>query len=115
MVAGFSCNSKGDEVDYDINSESYEWNEGKIDGINFALDELLELPNKKLAKQALSGNNYLIVLGQTSAVVKGHQSDDLIDAMLVAVTRGKLVLKRNQGDDVQIGPANEANSGFKLS
>ena len=52
------------------------------------------------------------MLGQTSTVVKGHQSDDLIDAMLVAVTRGKLVLKGNQGDDVQIGPANEGNSGL---
>ena len=38
------------EVDYDINTESYEWNEGKINGINLTLDELLEPPNKKLAK-----------------------------------------------------------------
>ena len=50
VVAGINCNSKGKEVDYDINTESYEWDEEKINGINFALDELLELPNKKLAK-----------------------------------------------------------------
>ena len=50
VVAGISCNSKGDEVDYDINTEPYEWDEGKINGINLFLDELLEPPNKKLAK-----------------------------------------------------------------
>ena len=73
-----------------------------------------ELPNNELAKQALSGNDYFIVLGQTSTVVKGHQADDLIDASLIEVIRGKLVLKGNQGNDVLIGPANQGNSRGKL-
>ena len=114
VVTGFSYYSKGGEIDYDINSESNEWDGWKIDAINFGLNEVLELPNNELAKQAPSGNDYFIVLGQTSTVVKGHQADDLIDASLIEVIRGKLVLKGNQGNDVLIGPANQGNSGVKL-